>query len=552
MSDSVSARSPAYTQVRVREPLGERVLGESISIGGSGADVVVPGAEPGPALTIERRKGVWAVEATGKTVRFNGRPLVASGDLRKNDTLAVGAAQIVVTDASRTLLRIDICHLSGNATIAPAATLATLIVGGGGDEDVEIHPLDGLRVPTLPKPGDAGTRAQPRLAGPLRWVIAAVVVVVLLPLAVVTWLLEPVSIDVRPADAHVHTPGTVLALPNAGGLLLLPGKHRVRAERDGYVAAQTVIEVGGGDDTNTVRMRLEKLPGKLHIDTGGIAATVSVDGVEVGHVPGVLSIPAGERTVMISAPRYVDYIANLTIEGAGARQDLTAHLQTSWGALKVLSIPEGAQVSVDGVEGGATPATIPAPSGVRRVDIVSPGRKTWESSVVLKAGETLSVGPVTLGQPDAHLTLRSEPAGADATVAGTHLGRTPAEIDLPAGIAHQVVLSAPGYHNWTRAVFADPGRRLLVSARLEPILARVSVQGEPADAEVVVDGVVRGKAPQSFELPATEHRIEVRKAGFQPFKGTVTPAAGLDRAVQYRLAPVGQTNTSSSQTNKWR
>jgi hypothetical protein len=155
--------------------------------------------------------------------------------------------------------------------------------------------------------------------------------------------------------------------------------------------------------------------------------------------------------------------------------------------------------------------------------------------VVLKAGETLAVGPVTLGQPDAHLTLRSNPSGADATVAGTHLGRTPTEIDLPAGIAHQVVLSAPGYKNWTQAVFADAGRKLTLVAHLEPVFARVSVQGDPADAELLIDGVPRGQTPQSFSLPATEHRIEVRKEGFLPFKGTVTPEAGLDRTVQYHL-----------------
>jgi hypothetical protein len=149
-----------------------------------------------------------------------------------------------------------------------------------------------------------------------------------------------------------------------------------------------------------------------------------------------------------------------------------------------------------------------------------------------------------LGQPDAHLVLRSDPAGADATVAGIHLGRTPTELDLPAGIAHQVVLSAPGYKNWVRPVFADPGRKLSLFARLEPILARVTVAGDPADAELVVDGAARGKTPQSLDLPATDHRIEVRKKGFQTFKTVVTPAAGLDRAVQYHLIPIGAPNTA--------
>lgn len=533
--------SIAYAQVRVREPLGERILGESVSIGGTDSDVVVPGADPGPAVAIERRKGVWVLEPRGKAARVNGRSLTSSRDLRKGDVLALGEAQIAVTDLSRTLLRIESHHLVGNTTVAPAAALATLVVGQDGDEDVEIQPLASLRLVPLTTDTRAA-RAPARPASPLRWALAGVVAVILAAVAIVTSMLESVAVDVLPTDAHLLTPGTVVAIHNPGRVLLLPGKHVIRAERDGYVAAQADVEVGN-DDASGVRLRLEKLPGKLNVDTGGVAATVSVDGVEIGHAPGVLSVPAGDRTVMISAPRYLDYFTNVIIQGAGERQDLKAKLQTSWGALKVLSIPEGAQVSVDGVDSGITPATIAAPSGVRRVQIVTAGRKTWESSVVLRAGETLSVGPVTLGQPDAHLALRSDPAGADATVAGTHLGRTPAEIDLPSGIAHQVVLSAPGYKNWVQAVFAEPGRKLSVLARLEPILARVSVQGDPAGAEVFVDGMLRGKAPQSFELPATEHRIEVRKEGFQAFKALVTPEAGLDRAVQFHLVPSGQTNT---------
>jgi hypothetical protein len=536
VNDPAAMTSVAYAQVRVREPLGERILGETTTIGGADADVVVPGVESGVAATIERRKGIWVVEPAGKSVRFNGRPLTTACDLRRGDTLAVGDAQIVVADASRTLLRVDVHHLAGNATIAPAATVATLILADGGDDDVEIHPLDTLRVPILARGGAADPSPPDPVGNLRRRVIGGSVAAVVLLIAIVGFLLQSVFIDVRPFDARVSSPGTLLAIPNAGRMLLLPGKHIIRAERDGYVTAQDEILVRS-DGTNGVRLWLDKLPGKLRIDTGGVAATVSVDGVEAGHAPGELSIPAGQRTLIIRASRYVDYITNVTIEGAGQRQELHANLQTSWGAIKVLSIPEGAHVSVDGVDGGVAPVTIAAPSGVRRVQLTSPGWKTWESSVVLKAGESLTIGPVTLGQPDAHLVVRSDPAGADATVGGTHLGRTPAEIDLPSGIAHQVVLSAPGYKNWTRAVFADPGRKLSVLARLEPILVRVSVRGDPADAELFIDGVARGKAPQSFELSATDHHIEVRKEGFQPLKTTVSPAANLDRTVQYRLVP---------------
>src|SRR5205823_9061365 len=85
MNDGVSMQPGAWGQVRVREPAGERVLGETLSIGGTGSDVVVPGVDAGAALSVRRLKGLWLVQpAPGAVVRFNGRPL--SGERSEEHT----------------------------------------------------------------------------------------------------------------------------------------------------------------------------------------------------------------------------------------------------------------------------------------------------------------------------------------------------------------------------------------------------------------------------------------------------------------------------------
>jgi formylglycine-generating enzyme required for sulfatase activity len=155
--------------------------------------------------------------------------------------------------------------------------------------------------------------------------------------------------------------------------------------------------------------------------------------------------------------------------------------------------------------------------------------------VDVKAGETLAIGPITLGQPDMELTLRSNPSGAEITIAGTYRGRTPLSVDLPAGINHEIVATLPGHSNWTRTLFADAGKKVTLDAKLTPILAPVTVKGVPEDAELFVDGKSRGQTPQSLQLSAVEHLIEVRKEGFVSFTGTVTPALGLERLVEYKL-----------------
>lgn len=529
-----SGQAAAYAQVRLREPQGERVLGEVLSIGGPGAEVVVPGVGPGPALAIIRRAGVWVAERApppqgpgpSPWIQCNGSALPEARDLKREDVLTVGDAQVVVTEVSRTLLRLDVCHLAGNPTVAPAGALIALPVLDVSDEDLEIPVPEPVRVAA-----GSGSSWSPRLRRRVQWLAAGVAALLVL-VGVGAAMLRPVTLDVAPAGARVRTPGTWIAFRRGQALLLWPGQHVVSAELPGYVPARIDIRV---PRDARVRLRLAKLPGRLRIDTGRVAATVSIDGVEVGHAPGILDVAPGQHTITVRSPRYLDYVTALDIQGARVLQDLKVSLQSSWGTLKISCVSPGAHVRVDGVDSGAAPATVTVPSGVHEVQIVARGRQTWQSSIVLRAGETLSVGPVALGEPDAHLSLTSLPSGADVTVAGTHWGRTPAEIDLPAGVAHLIVLTLPGYASWSRAVFADPGRKLVVSAQLTPMWVRVTVHGAPAGADLLIDGVPHGHTPQSLDLPAVDHRIEVRAAGYLPFEGNLGAAAGLARTLEYHL-----------------
>ena len=146
--------------------------------------------------------------------------------------------------------------------------------------------------------------------------------------------LNSVALDIEPKDAHVRVPGTLISIHANGDLWLLPGNHVIRAERDGYVPGQLNIDVKR-DAPASARLRLVKLPGTLRIDTADIAAIVSIDGVESGRAPGAIAMPAGTHTITLRAPRHVDYIASVDIQGAGASQDLKAVLQPSWGTLQM-------------------------------------------------------------------------------------------------------------------------------------------------------------------------------------------------------------------------
>ncbi len=537
MTDVALTSANTYAQVRVREPLGDRTLGETCAIGGEGADVVVPGVSPGPVIRIERRRGIWIAHPVNDTrIRFDGRPLRNPRDLRRNDVLALGDAQVIVTDASRTLLRLEVCHLTGNTTVSPSGFVSAM-EQGDSDDHLVIQPP--RVVPTIDSEARSPVPISPTLRLPRTrrfWFATAAAATLLLAALALFSQLVSVALDVDPADARIHVPGTLVRVHTGDRLLLLPGYHVIRGERAGYVPAQLDLSVSKGA-APLARLHLAKLPGTLKIDTANVPVVVSVDGVESGRAPGILTLSPGNHTITLRAPRYVDYIASVSITGAGVRQNLSAALQPSWGTLQISAIPSGAHVAVDGVDSGVAPVVVDAPSGVRQIRISAPNLKTWESSLVLKPGEALTVGPITLGQPDARLILKSVPTGAEVTIGGAHRGSTPLEIDLPAGIQHELAVNAAGFAPWTRSVFADAGKKIAVEARLEAVGARVTIQGEPDGAQLFIDGVESGRTPQSLELSAVAHRIEVRKEGWLTYTSTVTPAKGFDRTVQYRLVP---------------
>ena len=112
---------------------------------------------------------------------------------------------------------------------------------------------------------------------------------------------------------------------------------------------------------------------------------------EVGKAPGEVSVPPGSRTITLRSPRYLDYVAASTSR-APASGRTEGELQPSWGTLKISAVPPArASASMARRRQGARVCR--SHSGVRRVQLDAPGFKTWQSSVVVKAGETLAIGP---------------------------------------------------------------------------------------------------------------------------------------------------------------
>ncbi|PRQ05875.1 PEGA domain protein [Enhygromyxa salina] len=140
------------------------------------------------------------------------------------------------------------------------------------------------------------------------------------------------------------------------------------------------------------------------------------------------------------------------------------------------------------------------------------------------------------------------------------------EAELPApGVisvepgAHEITVSAPGYHDFLRSFEVPEGATYQVQAELEEIDGVVRVEG-PKGAWVRVDNTVVGQLPLTEVLRTVpgEHVVTVSKSGYEPFSkdielgrdGTTTVEAVLNvsnrRFASYFLLGIGASGLIAS------
>ncbi|HEX6638173.1 MAG TPA: PEGA domain-containing protein, partial [Steroidobacteraceae bacterium] len=519
----------AYVVLRTEQGdarYGGRVVFDA-ETGAMRSDVDSPtGADAEPRTTLHAAGGRWLFDAApGSRVSINGVPLGGARAIHAGDVISIAGVQLLVEEVATGTLALRRFELVGNDTLPPVGDSVRTLAPPAEDLEIDLGEVPAIEGVVAPR-----TRQEARSHwNYAAWIMAALLALVLGMFA----LLEPIALDLRPGDAHVSSQGA-FSWQSASSVFVFPGEHRLHAEREGYLPTDVTVKVGGPQPARAL-IHLVKLPGKLEVDTGGVAAEISADGAKLGRVPGVVEVPAGERTLTFKAARHLDHIERVTVKGGGEQQKLAVKLKPNFAVVGISSVPAGAAIEVDGKPAGVTPAKLELDAGIRRVQVAAPGLRVWNSSVVVNAGVPQNIGPIELGAADARVTVRSVPSGAQVTTGGSFQGLTPVTLSLSPGVSHAISITRAGYAPWTREVYAEAGKESSLDARLAALLVEVRIQGQPADAEVWVNGNAQGKAPVALKLPASRHHIEVRKEGYSPYVADVALAPGIGRTLDFKL-----------------
>jgi formylglycine-generating enzyme required for sulfatase activity len=270
----------------------------------------------------------------------------------------------------------------------------------------------------------------------------------------------------------------------------------------------------------------------VNIDGAG----VQIDGEDMGITPlqGV-DVKSGRRRVDIRSKRYQDLTTHVDIEGCGESQLLDLALIPGWADVTIGSIPKGASVRLDGKPVGKTPLELDLFPGSHKVAISADRFKTWRTRLVVQANQPQTLENIRLEPADATFALHTNPVGANVTVGERYAGKTPLDMRLLPDKVHVIRISKAGYEKVVQKIKVSSGRRKDLTVDLVPIEGIVFLTVNPEDAELLVNGKSWGTVRKELRLPSVEHRLEIKKEGYQPFQTKITPRPGFPKELRVAL-----------------
>jgi formylglycine-generating enzyme required for sulfatase activity len=521
-----------FDELFVRDVEGERRLGGGelpLRVGtGSDCNIRLPGPGGAPVALIDLLDGEPFVQPVGRgeSLTLNGDPLTASRRLADGDEMQFYGSRIAVAAGSNRLV-LEV-RLEDSAYVTKPPEVADT---GGQAEEETIAPAAFRRAADT----SAGA-GQEHKRSPLRMILGGG----LAALVVVSYLLfsaKSIQFEVDPtAPDSVSIDGGWFRLPLGDRVLLRKGDYTVNITKDGYydVSQSFVVD---DEPSKTIELRMRKLPGRLTVLTEPLGdAIVTIDNALVGPAPyGPVELQPGHHSVSVQSERFLPFVGAVDVPGLGRAEEMFVQLVPRWSDVSITSEPGGADILVGEDTIGTTPAVVQLLEGTHKVSVVASGFSAWDGVVEAEPNTAMELPLIRLEPADAKLRVNSIPRGANVTVNGRYRGQAPMTLDLAPSVDFEIGLSKAGYGSTTREVRLSAAASESITVDLSARTGSVTINVQPSDATIYVDGRARSRGASTLKLSSAPHRIEVKKPGYISWSRTVTPRPGYPQTMTARL-----------------
>ena len=255
-------------------------------------------------------------------------------------------------------------------------------------------------------------------------------------------------------------------------------------------------------------------------------ASISIDAVLKLPIGNRLLILPGQYTASIRADGFHDVEQVITISSE-RHQQIALELVRLPGNLDVRlqdSLESQATVTIDDKDFGSLPGVIGnVPAGERKITIDAPlYRPLTQTLLVQGKGETQELNLV-LEAAWAEYQFNSVPEKSAVFIDEVEVGETPLTLKLEEG-THNLRFDLTGFKTYQRDISVVAQENTIVpDVELIPADGVLTINTQPANAAVILDGEYRGNSPLTLNLvPNKAQSLQVYKAGFRLLQQNVT------------------------------
>lgn len=194
-----------------------------------------------------------------------------------------------------------------------------------------------------------------------------------------------VTFSTNPAGAEVQLDGQALGMTPYTAEIL-EGEHEVTLKLSGHKAWQDVLEIVAGQDIQLANIALERADGLVFIRSEPTGANVTINGEFRGQTPLEVALAPG-RAHELNFFRSGFTAANRTLETRpNEEQDITVALVPITSTVQVITVPQEAELYVDGVFKGAANQTLELLAASQVIEVRKEGYVPYTGSFTSRPG----------------------------------------------------------------------------------------------------------------------------------------------------------------------
>lgn len=293
------------------------------------------------------------------------------------------------------------------------------------------------------------------------------------------------------------------------------------------------------DEALAMAVALKEIPpfGELVVRTEPSGAKVSLDGREIGETPlAAKDVASGDHQLSVKLPGHKAVTRSVTIRRQRSTEVEVA-LEKDLRPVRIISVPEGARVALDGEQVGSTPLDLASvATGARELRLTLPGHAVLTEPVTVESTDELQVFSFRLRPLAGNVRVETTPPGATVTLDGEERGKSPLALTgLPIG-QHTVSIELDGFLPVKRAIQVEDQQTAVVQEGLTRAEGQLICISVPAGARIILDGRDQGVTPRTLTgVPVGKRQVTLELEGYQPWSGRAPVIHGQTTKVEVGL-----------------